>query len=113
MWIVEVYLRPKVSPPKGLAELDPAHPDNDFARIVMTVPEGIKLRVNDLAVDVGPGRHEVVVPGLAAGVVYQYRFEVSRAGGSVPRRQRTVYFSAGDTVQVDFTAPAVESTVSK
>jgi uncharacterized protein (TIGR03000 family) len=113
LWLVEVYSQPKTAAPKGWQQLSTTNPQANSATIIVTLPQDAQLFVNDRQVEALPGRHEVLVRNLAAGVVYQYRLKalLGREDGRLPD-QRKISFAAGDTLTVDFTKPAAESTAS-
>ena len=64
--------------------------------IDLVMPPGAKLFVNDVAVEVGEGRHEVAVAGLEPEATYEYRLRLERdAEADAPGSEQTIAFAAG------------------
>ena len=77
------------------------------ARFHLRLPPGVRLTVEGQPVASEPLQRDVVINHLAARQLYEYHFvaEVER-DGQLHSLERTVGFTAGDEVLLDFTADA-------
>lgn len=104
LWVLEVYERPKLDPPNMPVKLGVTGSEPGTARILLNLPEGASLTVNEKRMRASAGQREIVAKNLDPRTMYEYRFRVTaRLDGREVANERKVIFTAGDVVNADFT----------
>ena len=83
--------------------------------VTVNLPARAKLFVDGVAATATGGTHTFRTPELPRGqpFVYEFRAEVEQADGKTEVVSKTVKFTAGEPVQVDFVEPTAVRTASK
>ncbi len=73
------------------------------ARVIISIPDGARLLVNDIPIVVDPAARLFVTPQLEPGRSYYYVFKVEmQTDGGLLRDEKRVEVAAGRQVNVDF-----------